>query len=145
MNRHRAHRRHALAATATLLLTVAGCGSSSEGVSDVSTTSTVAAAPASTEPMATTEKKFMPCSEAVILGEVFDEDMVAECMQISGVASVTCDDGAVIGLIDVTGTPLIVQPGSSAEPVDDTVAAKLNDAPPFRYDVDQSKLLDRCE
>ncbi len=128
---------------AVLLLTVVGCGSSAGGAGDVSTTTTVAAAPAPTAP-GTAEKVFMPCSEAVILGEVFDEEMVTECMLISGIESATCDDGAVIGLIDISGTPLVVRAGVGAESVDDTVAKKLNDVPPVRYDIDQAKLRDRC-
>lgn len=146
VNGQRAQRRYALAATAMLLLTLVGCGSSSEGASTTPPTTTAAVEPTATTATVTetTEKVFSACSDAVILGNVFDEEMVAECVQISGVASTACPDGSMVGLIEVSGSLLVVHAGGSAQQVDDTVAEKLNDQRPFRYDVDEAKLLDRC-
>ena len=85
-----------------------------------------------------------PCSENVILGRVFDEEMVSGCLRISGVTSETCDDGSIVGLIDISGTPIVVVAGSSPQRVDDDVASPLDPPRPQRFEVDRRELLTYC-
>ena len=143
MNRRRTDHWWIAVASAALLSGFVGCSSSSDSAGSRPAATTAPATSVRT-PSETTAKVRQPCSEAVISGEVFDEEMVAECLQISGVTSATCPDGSIVGLIDVSGTPLVVHAGTTAERVDGTVAKKLSETGPPRYDVDTATLSDRC-
>lgn len=118
-----------------LAAAMGGCTSSSDAANAPGATSTSTTS---------TTKVSGPCSENVILRRVFDEEMVSGCLQISGVTSETCDNGSIVGLIDISGTPLIVVAGSSPQRVDDDVAAPLDPPQPQRFEVDRRELLTFC-
>lgn len=121
-----------------LLVGLVACGSTSDAGSEQNVTTT------SASPTTDATEVQGPCSENVILNRVFDEEMVSGCIQVSGVTTITCDDGSVLALIDISGSPVVVTAGSRPQQVGDDVAAPLDPPQPQRFEIDRAKLLSLC-